>query len=410
VDLLNRVFSTHLIDFLLRATKQERNSALTIDVLCLSWRPTQGSVFCTCTKILCSRWRRSSTLGWYSRSTEVGTKELIHGLAKLTQFCAGADPANKFRGRFQYYVAFKPHYTFTTLREMKYTSQNCCDKTMDDTMGLYRECCFPNCKKLWWIKILSKVFGDGDCPNNTPHPPLIRPWFCASFIAPWWRNGCFQRAQTFQLLNRSLFRTSPVVMNLRWRLKEYWQKNRGQRWDVCEESTVWHFVTRSTGLKSVKPGMSNHLSESRDPTYVSSAMYIQNVPEKNCELSPSGYSLYTHWKAAQVAWPYLQPCLVPSWCGNSRTIWNCCWPWGISGPSRSVAPRLSPKEKWTPKWVNEWICTSTLNLSIYEIVFSLFDKNKCRIQISISGRKLVFLWKSVKSIRHTVEGKMVLTP
>jgi len=30
VDLLNRVFSTHLIDFLLRATEQERKSALKI--------------------------------------------------------------------------------------------------------------------------------------------------------------------------------------------------------------------------------------------------------------------------------------------------------------------------------------------------------------------------------------------
>jgi len=64
---------------------------------------------------------------------------------------------------------------------------------------------------------------------------------------------------------------------------------------------VWHFVIRSTGLKSVKPAMSNHFSESRDPSYVSSVMYIQNVPGINGELSPSSYSLYTHWKAAQVA-------------------------------------------------------------------------------------------------------------
>ena len=58
----------------------------------------------------------------------------------------------------------------------------------------------------------------------------------------------------------------------RWRLKEYWQKNRWQRWDICEESTVWHFVTKSTGLKSVKPGMSSHFSESRDLSHASSAM------------------------------------------------------------------------------------------------------------------------------------------
>jgi len=35
VDLLNRVFSSHLIDFLLRATKQERKTALKSEVLSL---------------------------------------------------------------------------------------------------------------------------------------------------------------------------------------------------------------------------------------------------------------------------------------------------------------------------------------------------------------------------------------
>ena len=94
-----------------------------------------------------------------------------------------------------------------------------------------------------------------------------------SFIAPWWRNGSFQRPQSFQFLNRSLLRSSPVVMNLRWRLKEYYcQKNKRQRWDICEEFSVWHFVTKSTGLKSANPRMSTHFSESRDPSCVSSAM------------------------------------------------------------------------------------------------------------------------------------------
>jgi len=36
VDLLNRVFSTLLISFLLRAIKQEQNSTQKIKVLCLS--------------------------------------------------------------------------------------------------------------------------------------------------------------------------------------------------------------------------------------------------------------------------------------------------------------------------------------------------------------------------------------
>jgi len=42
VDLLNRVFNTHLIGFLLRATKQERKSALeSFEALYLSRRPRQ---------------------------------------------------------------------------------------------------------------------------------------------------------------------------------------------------------------------------------------------------------------------------------------------------------------------------------------------------------------------------------
>ena len=48
------------------------------------------------------------------------------------------------------HLAVKFRYGFTTIREMK-----CCDKTMDGKMALYRECCFPNCTKSWWKKLLS---------------------------------------------------------------------------------------------------------------------------------------------------------------------------------------------------------------------------------------------------------------
>jgi len=97
--------------------------------------------------------------------------------------------------------------------------------------------------------------------------------FCVSLIAPWWRNGSFQRTPSFQFLNRSLFRSSHMASNLRWRLKEYCQKNKRQRWDICEGFSVRHFVTKSTCLISVKPGMSSHFSEWRDPSCVGSAMF-----------------------------------------------------------------------------------------------------------------------------------------
>jgi len=198
VHLLSKVFSTHLIGFLLRATKQERKSAVKRLKYCVS-QDAQGSVFNKWAEIHCREGgdvRRSR--GAHSRVTKVATKIFKHGLVKQTQFCL-------------------------------------------------------------------------------------------SFIAPWWRNGNFQRTQSFQFLNLSLFRFSPVVMNLRWRLKDYCQKNKRQRWDICEEISVWHFVAKSTGLISVKPGMSSHFSESRDPSYVSSSMCPECL-RKEWRISPSGYS------------------------------------------------------------------------------------------------------------------------
>jgi len=57
--------------------------------------------------------------------TEVGTQGLIHGLVKLTQFNAGADPTSKFRRAisviFGIQVSLRVHYCkrdevyFTTL-------------------------------------------------------------------------------------------------------------------------------------------------------------------------------------------------------------------------------------------------------------------------------------------------------
>jgi len=218
----------------------------------------QGGACCEWAEIHCSRWRPSSTLGWYSRVMEVGSWWLIHGL--VTQFCV-------------------------------------------------------------------------------------------SFIAPWLRKRSFQTTQSFHFSNRSLFRSSPVVMNFRWRLKEYCQKNRRRRWNVCEEFSVWHFVTKSTGLKSVKPSMStSHFPESRDPSYVNSAMWPE-CPEKDWGSKSFRLQSGTHGKTAQssskdqMAWLHLRPCLVPPWCGASRTIWDFCWSRGILGPHRATAPATLPKRK-----------------------------------------------------------------
>ena len=147
--------------------------------------------------------------------------------------------------------------------------------------------------------------------NGLIHGLVKQTQFCLSFISRWWRNRGFQTTPSFQFLNLSLFRPSPVSMNLRWRLKECCQTNEGQRSDICEEFSVWHFVTKSTGRKS---RMSSRFSESRDPSYVNSAK-CPKCPRKKRRTKSFRYSLdYTHGKAAQslskdqVVWLHLQPC------------------------------------------------------------------------------------------------------
>jgi len=60
---------------------------------------------------------------------------------------------------------------------------------MDDNLALYRECCFPDCKTLWWIKLLSQVLGG-----------TISPW-----IRPWPMNRQIQHIRNFYLYNLESF-------------------------------------------------------------------------------------------------------------------------------------------------------------------------------------------------------------
>ena len=181
--------------------------------------------------------------------------------------------------------------------------------------------------------------------------------------------------------------SSPVVMNLRWRMKKYCQKKERQRWDICEEFSMWHFVTKSTGLKSVKPGKSSQFSESRYPNYCMLVwLCFQNVPGKNGEISPSGYSLHQQESGQEVVQgtgdvsespTLLGPVLV--W--SSQNYLRLLLIVRYFGSFQGCCPRLSPKEKRARKWVNGWVCRPTLKLSIYELVISLFAKSECHIQI-----------------------------
>jgi len=77
-------------------------------------------------------------------------------LCRHLQLCeAGADPASKPRGAISVIFGSQVSLRFDYCKRMKYTSQHCCAKTMDDKMALYCECCFPNCTKSLWIKFIS---------------------------------------------------------------------------------------------------------------------------------------------------------------------------------------------------------------------------------------------------------------
>ena len=198
-------------------------------------------------------------------------------------------------------------------------------------------------------------------------------------------------------------------MNLRWRLKEYCQKNKRQRWDIYEEFSVWQ---RAHGLKSVKSGMSSHFSESRDSSYVGSAMYREfSSKERRIESfkiqiqsTPTGKRPrgrpWTRWSdyISDLAWSRLgvEPAEL------SKIAVDCEVYRVLLG---LLPPRLSPKEKLARKWANEWECRPTFNLSIQFV---------CQKWMSYSNNSayldgnLRFCENELKV--SDIEGKMVLTP
>ena len=75
----------------------------------------------------------------------------------------------------------------------------------------------------------------------------------------------------------------------------------------------------------------------------------------------------------------------------------------IAVDCEAFGPTTLPKENLGTK-KNEWLCRPTLKISICEIVFYLFAKSECLIQIiKHIWTELAFLRKSVQSIRHRRE-------
>ena len=68
---------------------------------------------------------------------------------------AGVDPASNVRGGDFSNIWIQFEHRFTTERELSRFHNTAVKKTVDGKMSLYRECCFPNRTKSWWIKLLS---------------------------------------------------------------------------------------------------------------------------------------------------------------------------------------------------------------------------------------------------------------
>ena len=126
-----------------------------------------------------------------------------------------------------------------------------------------------------------------------------------------------------------------------------------------------------------------HFSESKNPSYVGSAMYR---PGKIGEASPAGY---TRGKAGerskdQVAWLHLRPCMVPPLCGQ-RELSDIAVDREVFRVDLGLLPPRPPsKEKRARKWMNEyghgnflfvklslvfcqkWMCVQTIRLILRE--------------------------------------------
>jgi len=78
--------------------------------------------------------------------------------------------------------------------------------------------------------------------------------------------------------------------------------------------------------------------------------HVTRMSPKVCgKLSHSGYRLLP-WESSAKCFQrpkklHLRPFLVPSWRGASRTIWDCCWSWGISGTLGAAGPAIFLKEQ-----------------------------------------------------------------
>jgi len=96
----------------------------------------------------------------------------------------------------------------------------------------------------------------------------------------------------------------------------------------------------------------------------------------------------------QVEWLHLRPCLVPSWCGTSRNVWNLASPRDVFQVllPRVASPAILPKRKAGMK-----MKAKTLQKHWYVSApfFSLRNYWTVKIQVRISHRGVVLPWYKI---------------
>ena len=168
--------------------------------------------------------------------------------------------------------------------------------------------------------------------------------FCVSRIDLWSQNGSFQTPQSSQFLKRSLFRIHTYG-------HEFWETT---------DTVLSQGQAAEMGFSGRVHGMT--LRENVPDCNISKSLNVEPLPRierpqlrwcsamcpeclrtdrwDKCYLMlsrESGPEVEKDHVAWLHLWPltwHLWPGLVPSRGGARRTIWECCWPWGI--PSRGL--------------------------------------------------------------------------
>jgi len=183
------------------------------------------------------------------------------------------------------------------------------------------------------------------------HRLIKQTQFCVSFIALWSQNRSFQTPQSCQIGLCSDPHLWSLILGNDWKSAS----TRGGD-DTYKRFTAWIFAAKRAVGQLLKPWMSSNRSS---PNRKISATIIRSRDKDDLwelgEASPAGN---THRKAGQkltkgqVAWIYLRPCLVPSWCRASTTARFCWKLWGISSP-RAASLATLPRGKAGAK-MNVW--------------------------------------------------------